>query len=316
MLSASTLLERLVKNICNKEEVTKKYGGLIKKMREYSFSKNIQNELATAFNAYGEYKTIEPKDFDNYYILHTEANLQSYKKKHNIDTFIFDIGVPKTKWTILREKIGLSNCDGLFLSGNFFKRFFHENLYFSIFGLAIENIESRDLLEHEALHVDIRFYSANFEKLINWRHIEYSKSELITKIEASLASELLCNLQCDKDKSETEKWLVTKYLPDYIDWAAYVNPKYKEGLKDIYEDIANRIHSVVEASYSLKSMLDYETTTTLFFSLGPTAEEIENKIFSHSPFFDICLWSAYLQKNIITKEQIDEKLKEKNMHHF
>ncbi|MFH1065036.1 MAG: hypothetical protein V1734_00840 [Nanoarchaeota archaeon] len=309
------LLHCLDANLKHREEVIEEHGNAIDFMRDYSYNNDIRHYLATALNIYEKRRDIVPSDFEGMKILHTKEEVQKYEQKHGIKSFLFDIELSKEKFKQLMPKVGGKDWyGGLYFLPSKFKGFHHSRLYFSKFGLAIEEKKSR--FKHEAMHCDRRFYTAEYTaRFVPDYGVDYPDARWRVLAELSFLEEILCFMAENYKPENVEKALSSNYMESKLDFFSGIfrglNKEQKAEKRKQFERILqptkNGIESAVKFAYSLKEKLPLNILTPLFFSIGPASEDIKAGKF-YSPFADILLWEKCISEKRIVAMDIRNRL--------
>ncbi|MBU2637341.1 MAG: hypothetical protein KJ955_00015 [Nanoarchaeota archaeon] len=319
------LLHCLEVNLNHKDEVISGNSWFAGHMRMSSFHLHLADTLATALNIYRKnyfvdenYNFVTPADVVPYTPLHTKEAIDRYELKYGIRTFMFAIHVPNMNWRRLLKKLDIPGwAGGIYLPAGRFNGFYQAPWHFSSFGLEI--MQDKSCLEHEALHCDRRVYSANCNEISGFdANPDYKNEKLITKVQMSFVDEMLCYIHDGKSQISLKKLLKGKYWGREID---FIVSRFKglnqEDKRKKSKEIEKKINPVklaipdaVRAAHALKYMLPPDILTPLFYSLGPTIEEIKAKQF-RPPFEDIKLWADALGNGRIKPETVLEQLQKR-----
>ncbi|HII15777.1 MAG TPA: hypothetical protein HA362_05700 [Nanoarchaeota archaeon] len=320
------LFHCLEANLRDRDEVIAQHGKHIDEMRAYSFGPVVTEALATALNIYrrnyfvnGRHDFVVPDDISPCSLFHTEVNISYYEKVYGLKTFMFAICIPEGKWGPLKAKMELESWAGAFyLPASRFYGFFHRPLLFSVYGLEL--VCNSHALYHEALHCDRRMYSANplFMDSFNVNP-DYARAELAAKLETGLVDEILCHLCDGRPKGSIKRLMTGKYMKRmfhnilqlYKDLKDGPLQKNREDTGRILSGIKSRTRAAVRASSYLRQRLPPEILVPLFYSLGPTMEEIAKKEF-RPPFEDILLWAKLLDEDKLRPEAIRMQLQKRH----
>ncbi|MDI6737145.1 MAG: hypothetical protein QME12_01355 [Nanoarchaeota archaeon] len=312
------LMHCLDANLRQREEVIEKYGNAIDFMRDYSFNNDLRYDIATALNIYEKRDGINPSDFDGMEILHTKEALQAYEQKHGIKNFLFDIGIPKEKFKQLMPKVGGKDWyGGLYLPRQKFKGFHHAHLFFNKFGLAIE--QEGGNFEHESLHCDRRIYTADYmARMVPDYDADYPDARWRALAELSFAEEIFCYMAGSSKPEAVEESISGKYFQATLDFFSGVfrslnqeqKAEKRKQFEKILQPVKNSIPYAVKFAYRLKELLPFGILAPLFFSIGPTTEDIKAGNF-YSPFMDISLWEKCLSQKRLVAWDIRNKLRKK-----
>ncbi|MDD4877988.1 MAG: hypothetical protein PHO02_03050 [Candidatus Nanoarchaeia archaeon] len=312
------LMHCLDANLKHRDEVIEEYGNSIDFMRDYSYHNHFENELATALNISEKRNGILPSDFEGMRILHAKTEVQQYEQRHGIKTFLFDIELPKEKFAALMPKVdGKEWYGGLYFTPSNFRGFYHNRLYLSKFGLAIEQEKGR--FKHEAMHCDRRFYTADYRnRLVPDYDADYPDSRWQSLAEISFTEEILCFIAEDFKKENVEKAIKEHYFEAKLDFFSGIyrgitdeqKAEKRKQFEKILEPVKNTIGCAVISAYKLKEQLPSDILAPLLFSIGPASEDIENSRF-YSPFGDILLWERCVSQKRISIPAIRDRLQKK-----
>jgi len=305
-------------NLRHREEVIEEYGNAIDFMRDYSYNNDIRYGIATALNIFEKRSDIKPSDFDGMNLLHIKEEVQKYEQKHGIKNFLFDIELSKEKFRALMPKVdGKDWYGGLYFYPANFKGFCHSHLFFSKFGIAIEQEKGR--FRHEAMHCDRRIYTADYSaRLVPDYDADYPDTRWRALAELSFTEEILCFMAEDYKQEDVEKTISTHYIDSKLDFFSGIfrwlnkeqTAEKRKQFEEILVPVKNSIGYAVKFAYSLKEKLPFNILTPLFFSIGPTSEDIKSGNF-YSPFMDVSLWEKCISEKKLVAWDIRDKLRKK-----
>lgn len=312
------LLHLIDANLNDRRQVIEVEGNAIDLMRDYSYNQDIRHHLATALNIYEDRRDILPSDFNGLRMLHTKEAVDEYQSKYGIKSFLFDVEIPKAYFNKLMPKVGgKSWYGGLYFPPGKFKGFHHSHLLFSRFGLAIEQAKGR--FAHESIHCDRKHYTADcIQRLLPDYDADYPDSRWCSLAEISFAEEILGFMIDDYRQEYAAKSISTNYFESKLDYFSGIyrnlnkeqRAEKRKDFERILMPVKNGIEYAVKFSYSLKEKLPMNMLVPLFFSLGPTNDEISSGKF-FSPFADISLWEKCISSGAITQETLKQSLQKK-----
>ena len=267
------LMHCLDVNLRHREEVIEECGNAIDFMRDYSYSHDIRNELATALNIYEKRNDIKPSDFDGMEILHTKEQITAYEERHGIKGFLFDVGIPKEKFKALMPKVGGKEWyGGLYFSPIKFKGFYHIHLDFGKFALSLE--QKQGSFEHESLHCDRKFYTSDYlDRFIPNYDDDYPDVKWRALAELSFAEEMFCFMAEGYEQEYVAKTISTKYFESNLDFISGIfrgitdeqKAEKRKQFEQILMPVKTRIPFAVKYAYLLKENLPFNALTPLFF---------------------------------------------------
>lgn len=313
------LMHCLDVNLRDREEVIEEYGNEIDFMRDYSYKNDMKNELATALNLFKKRGDIEPSDFDGMKLLHTRDALQAYEQKHGIKSLLFDIGIPNEKFKALMPKLdGKEWYGGMYFDSPIFNGFHHSHLLFSKFGFGMQ--QETWGFEHESLHCDKRIYTAGYYArfMPDKYDADYPDSRWRAMAELYLAEEIFGYMAIGFQPEQVEESITQNYIEVTINLFLSTftglndEQKAEKGKKfeQIFMPVKGNIGKVVKYAYSLKENLPFNLLTPLYFSIGPTSEDIKAGNFC-SPFADISFWEKCISGKRIIQWDIRNRLRKK-----
>lgn len=322
------LFYRLEANLNHRDEVIENYGHKIDVMRNYSFKHDIAVQLAAALNMYRKSNSIggddiTSADIGDYRLMHGSDNILSYELTHGIKTFTFHIALSGDNRDIIMQKVGfLKWFGGAAFLPICFSKFKFRPLYFGTFGLVITGGRNNYYpnFQHEALHTDIRNYSQNFNSLVSHpENLHYPAGLCRAKFQASLTDEILAFIYAGVEKGALQEKLRNRYWKYYVEnliGKCFNKPSSDESLtkqkavREMLAPVKAQINGAVDASFYLKTQLNPDILTPLFFALGPNEEEIRQGIL-YGPFSDIKGWGVLLNNGSATPEKIKAQLQKK-----
>ncbi len=322
------LFYRLEANLNHRDEVIEKYGHMIDVMRDYSFKNDITLQLAAALNIYRKAhnpsgEEITTADIGAYNLMHEPANISLYELTHGIKTFAFNIAISGVNWSNLKAKLGLPEWFGraAFIPSQFTQFKFHP-LFFAAFGLILgcSNNSHYNTFRHEALHTDKRLYSSNFHGLsLFHENPKYPAGLWGAKFQAVIADELFSFLYAETEKEALAEKLGSHYWQYYLGFIFKQcfskikkegQPARQKDIKALLAPVKAQIKHAVNISFYLKTQLDTDILTPLFFALGPNEEEIKRGIF-HGAFADLGAWDLLLNSGAAAPEKIRQQLQKR-----
>jgi len=177
--------------------------------------------------------------------------------------------------------------------------------------MSIENGTRSSIYPHEALHAAKDVYSKSPLRI--WHCNKYGKKELTTKVESELLEEIVCGAYIFLSKRTVAEDMVKKYLPLYrkrtYSLTEY-DPKEKKRIWRWLNYLKKLTGEVVNTTYCLKTFFESDILVPLFFSLGPTWQEISSERFE-SPFMDVINLLGNLDDRTISKNEIEEAIRKK-----
>lgn len=311
------LFHCIERNLKQKEEVLELYARLFDGMREASLKRDFSQDVVSALNAYKGKDVLKQEDIGQYEPLHVENNSINFEKKHGIKSFLFGIKVGDEKWKHIKKKMGWQKwAEGFFIPAGHFTSVLNYELMFCTFGLVIGN--SHALYEHEALHACRQIYSANCYFIDGYgSSLMNPGNELKARCEYTFVDEMHCYLNDNRSFNETARLLKGDYwdsekeaIFSIIVGSGLEKIKKKGLVKKAIKPVWREIECTIRASHVLKNRLAPEVLTPLFYSLGPTIDEIRNKNFP-SIFADIRLWAELLERDVVRQGMIRAELQKK-----
>ncbi|MBU2637340.1 MAG: hypothetical protein KJ955_00010 [Nanoarchaeota archaeon] len=322
------LFYRLEANLNHRDEVIEEYRHMIDVMRDYSLNHDITVQLMAALNIHrrrysAEGAEITAEDIGKYSPLHGSDYVDAYESMHGIKTFTFHIGLAEENRCRLMHKMGMPSWVGaIFCIPDAFTSFKLQPLFFNEFGIVISGKIGNTYrsFQHEALHMDKRFYSLNFNNLVTFdAKTKYSLGLWRAKFQAHIIDEVL-SFMCSgiTKQSVADSWQghYWQYYFDGIFQIYYPKIKaeeqavQKKEMGIILAPVKAQINGAVDISFYLKAQLDADILTPLFFALGPNKEEIKHGIF-YGHFSDLKAWAILLNNGAATPNKIKQQLRKK-----
>lgn len=311
------LFHCLENNLYYKDEIIQRYGKLFDYTRDLSLKQDFSSEFADVLNKYHGSSKLKENDFSGYTPMHIENNYAPFEKKHGIRSFLFGIVLPEKKWKKLLKKLDWQRwAGGMFIPAGNFRKCANTSLNYQTFGFTLGN--GQGVYEHEALHACRQLYSRNCFLIDGYgAEINYGLDELMARCEYTFIDEMHAYVSTGWGLKDMAKTLNTKYWHSEIKtinslvkgvWPISIpqKNKFKKAVNPVFEGLV----STIKSCFYLKQRLSPDILTPLFYSLGPTINEIREKEFL-SIFADIRLWAELLEKDAVRPNLIMSELRNK-----
>ncbi|MFH1065035.1 MAG: hypothetical protein V1734_00835 [Nanoarchaeota archaeon] len=311
------LFHCLRNNLYYKDEIIQRYGKLFDYTRYLSLKQDFSSEFADVLNKYHGGSKLKENDFSGYIPMHVENNYAPFGQKHGIMSFLFGIVLSEKKWKKLLKKLDWQKwAGGMFVPAGHFRKCANTSLNYQTFGFALGS--GYGVYEHEALHACRQLYSRNCFLIDGYgNEINYGFDELRARCEYTFIDEMCAYVGTGWGMAHMVKTLKTKYWNSEIKTiCSLVNNKWpasiikKKTLKNAVRPVLRGLVSTIESCFYLKQRLSPDILTPLFYSLGPTINEIMGKEFC-SVFADIRLWAELLEKDVVRPNLIMSELRNK-----